>query len=179
VAMSAPRSSVFTFESTAHSSHVLSSLDEQRQRDVLCDVTVVVEGQSFRAHRSVLASCSEYFAQRISSFTQHGAVVTLPQEVTVAGFEPLLKFAYTSKLLFGKEDVLEIRNSAVILGFKDLDEGCFEFLLPKFLSTTAKELLWRLVKNSPSCVCVGTVCMRPASWFIVQYSLNSQLSLLS
>lgn len=136
--MSAPRSSVFTFESTAHSSHVLSSLDEQRQRDVLCDVTVVVEGQSFRAHRSVLASCSEYFAQRISSFTQHGAVVTLPQEVTVAGFEPLLKFAYTSKLLFGKEDVLEIRNSAAILGFKDLDEGCFEFLLPKFLSTTAK-----------------------------------------
>uniref|UniRef100_A0A3P9DDB4 Transcription regulator protein BACH1 n=1 Tax=Maylandia zebra TaxID=106582 RepID=A0A3P9DDB4_9CICH len=136
--MSAPRSSVFTFESTAHSSHVLSSLDEQRRRDVLCDVTVVVEGQSFRAHRSVLASCSEYFAQRISSFTQHGAVVTLPQEVTVTGFEPLLKFAYTSKLLFGKEDVLEIRNSAVILGFKDLDEGCFEFLLPKFLSTTTK-----------------------------------------
>lgn len=105
---------------------------------MLCDVTVVVEGQSFRAHRSVLASCSEYFAQRISSFTQHGAVVTLPQEVTVTGFEPLLKFAYTSKLLFGKEDVLEIRNSAVILGFKDLDEGCFEFLLPKFLSTTTK-----------------------------------------
>lgn len=81
VAMSAPRSSVFTFESTAHSTHVLSSLDEQRRRDVLCDVTVVVEGQSFRAHHSVLASCSEYFAQRISSFTQHGAVVTLPQEV--------------------------------------------------------------------------------------------------
>ncbi|XP_019952571.2 transcription regulator protein BACH1-like [Paralichthys olivaceus] len=135
-AMSAPRASVFTFESTVHSSHVLRCLDDQRRRDVLCDVTVVVEGQSFRAHRSVLASCSEYFTQRISSLTQHGAVITLPQEVTAAGFEPLLKFAYTSKLLFGKDNVLEMRTSASVLGFRDLDEACFDFLLPKFFSST-------------------------------------------
>ncbi|XP_070700183.1 transcription regulator protein BACH1b [Pempheris klunzingeri] len=136
MALSAPRSSVFTFESTVHSSHVLRCLDEQRRRDTLCDVTVVVEGQSFRAHRSVLASCSEYFTQRISSLTQHGAVITLPQEVTVGGFEPLLKFAYTSKLLFGKDDVVEIRNSASTLGFRDLDKACFDFLLPKFFSSS-------------------------------------------
>ncbi|CAJ1063895.1 transcription regulator protein BACH1b [Xyrichtys novacula] len=137
MAMSAPpRSSVFTFESTVHSSHVLRRLDEQRRQDTLCDVTVVVEGQSFRAHRSVLASCSDYFTQRISSLSQHGAVITLPQEVTVAGFEPLLKFAYTSKLLFGKDDVLDVRNSATILGFRDLDDACFDFLLPKFFSST-------------------------------------------
>ncbi|KAM4726254.1 transcription regulator protein BACH1b [Anableps anableps] len=127
-----PRSSVFTFESTAHSSQVLHRLNEQRCRDMFCDVTVLVEGQSFRAHRSVLASCSEYFLQKISSLTQHGAVITLPEEVTVAGFEPLLKFAYSSKLNFGKDNVLEIRNSASILGFRDLDEACFDFLLPKF-----------------------------------------------
>uniref|UniRef100_A0A3Q0RR22 BTB and CNC homology 1, basic leucine zipper transcription factor 1 b n=1 Tax=Amphilophus citrinellus TaxID=61819 RepID=A0A3Q0RR22_AMPCI len=157
VAMSAPRSSVFTFESTVHSSHVLRCLDEQRSRDVLCDVTVVVEGQSFRAHRSVLASCSEYFTQSISSFTQHGAVITLPREVTVAGFEPLLKFAYTSKLHFGKDNILEIRNSAAILGFRDLDGGCFDFLLPKFLSTT---------KGSPSFkekACCKEKCEKPPS----------------
>ncbi|XP_029374711.1 transcription regulator protein BACH1b isoform X1 [Echeneis naucrates] len=136
MAMSSPRSSVFTFESTVHSSHVLRCLDDQRRRDMLCDVTVVVEGQSFRAHRSVLASCSEYFSQRISPLTQHGAVITLPEEVTAAGFEPLLKFAYTSKLLFVKDDVLEIRNSASVLGFRDLDEACFDFLLPKFLSSS-------------------------------------------
>ncbi|KAM9333009.1 transcription regulator protein BACH1b [Pholidichthys leucotaenia] len=135
MAMSIPRSSMFTFESTVHSSHVLHRLDEQRCRDTLCDVTVEVEGRSFRAHRSVLASCSEYFAQRISSLAQHGAAITLPQEVTVVGFEPLLKFAYTSKLLFQKENALEIRNSAIVLGFRDLDEGCFDFLLPKFLSS--------------------------------------------
>uniref|UniRef100_H3C6C2 BTB domain-containing protein n=1 Tax=Tetraodon nigroviridis TaxID=99883 RepID=H3C6C2_TETNG len=130
--MSAPKSSVFTYESKVHSCHVLQRLDEQRLRDALCDVTVLVEGQSFRAHRSVLAACSEYFAHRITSLTQQGARSTLPSEVTAAGFEPLLTFAYTSKLLFSGDNVADIRNSANALGFRDLEEACFDFLIPKF-----------------------------------------------
>uniref|UniRef100_A0AAV2JBG1 Uncharacterized protein n=1 Tax=Knipowitschia caucasica TaxID=637954 RepID=A0AAV2JBG1_KNICA len=106
------RSPKFTFESSVHSSHVLRSLEEQRQRDVLCDLTLLTaEGQSFRAHRSILVSCSEYFSQRIHSLSGQNTVITLPPEVTAAGFEPLLKFAYTSKLVFGKEDVLDIKTS--------------------------------------------------------------------
>uniref|UniRef100_A0A8C5ENM6 BTB domain-containing protein n=1 Tax=Gouania willdenowi TaxID=441366 RepID=A0A8C5ENM6_GOUWI len=134
--MAAPRSSVFTFESTVHSLHVLQCLDEQRRRDMLCDVTVLVEGQSFRAHCSVLASCSEYFTHRLSNLTQQGAVIVLPEQITVNGFEQLLNFAYTSKLLCGKDNIHEIRNAASILGFRDLDDACFEFLLPKFMSET-------------------------------------------
>lgn len=57
-------------------------------------------------------------------------------KVTVGGFEPLLQFAYTTKLLFTKENILHIRNSATILGFKNLDNSCFEFLIPKFFAST-------------------------------------------
>lgn len=53
-------------------------------------------------------------------------------QVTAAGFEPLLKFAYTSKLLFSGDNVADIRNSSKILGFRDLEEACFDFLVPKF-----------------------------------------------
>lgn len=55
-----------------------------------------------------------------------------PLQVTAAGFEPLLNFAYTSKLLFSGENVEDIRNSANVLGFRDLEEACFDFLIPKF-----------------------------------------------
>uniref|UniRef100_W5KMW6 BTB and CNC homology 1, basic leucine zipper transcription factor 1 b n=1 Tax=Astyanax mexicanus TaxID=7994 RepID=W5KMW6_ASTMX len=148
------RTSVFTFQSSVHSSHVLRCLDEQRQKDLLCDVTVVVENRSFRAHRSVLASCSDYFSARMSSHTAQGLVINLPDEVTVEGFEPLLQFAYTSKLLFTKENVLEIRNCATVLGFKNLDNACFDFLLPKFFESS---------KNSskvPRKQCCKTKCWR-------------------
>lgn len=52
-------------------------------------------------------------------------------QVTAAGFEPLLKFAYTSKLLFGGDNVADIRRSASVLGFRDLEDACFDFLVPR------------------------------------------------
>ncbi|TNN31593.1 Transcription regulator protein BACH1 [Liparis tanakae] len=128
----APRMSVFTFQSAVHSAHVLQGLEDQRQQDVLCDVTVVVENRSFRAHCSVLASCSEYFHSRVANVTRQNPIVTLPDEVTIGGFEPLLQFAYTSKLHFTKENIRDIHSSAEFLGFHDLESSCFDFLIPKF-----------------------------------------------
>uniref|UniRef100_A0A3Q2ZT70 BTB and CNC homology 1, basic leucine zipper transcription factor 1 a n=1 Tax=Kryptolebias marmoratus TaxID=37003 RepID=A0A3Q2ZT70_KRYMA len=130
--LQAPRMSVFTFQSAVHSTHVLQCLNDQRLQDVLCDVTVAVEDRSYRAHCSVLASCSEYFHNRITSVTKQNPIITLPDEVTVEGFEPLLQFAYTSKLLFTKENIHAIQTSAEILGFHNLESACFDFLIPKF-----------------------------------------------
>lgn len=48
------------------------------------------------------------------------------------GFEPLLQFAYTSKLLFTKENIHAIHSSAEFLGFHNLESACFDFLIPKF-----------------------------------------------
>ncbi|GAA6232733.1 transcription regulator protein BACH1-like [Lates japonicus] len=132
MSLQAPRMSVFTFQSAVHSAHVLQCLNDQRQQDVLCDVTVVVENRSFRAHCSVLASCSEYFHSRVTSVTRQNPVIVLPDEVTVEGFEPLLQFAYTSKLFFTKENIHAIHSSAEFLGFQDLESACFDFLIPKF-----------------------------------------------
>ncbi|CAG6000075.1 unnamed protein product [Menidia menidia] len=130
--LQAPRMSVFTFQSAVHSTHVLQCLNEQRQQDVLCDVTLVVEDRSFRAHCSVLASCSEYFHSRVTNVTRQNPIISLPVEVTVEGFEPLLQFAYTSKLLFTKENIHAIQTSAKCLGFHNVESACFDFLIPKF-----------------------------------------------
>lgn len=44
-----------------HSRHVLEQLNQQRQQGLLCDCTFVVDGVDFKAHKAVLAACSEYF----------------------------------------------------------------------------------------------------------------------
>ncbi|XP_006628306.2 transcription regulator protein BACH1b [Lepisosteus oculatus] len=146
------RTSTFSYQSSIHSSHVLLCLNEQRQKGILCDVTVVVEDKSFQAHRSVLAACSDYFRSRVTS--RHDHVITLPKEVTVEGFDPLLQFAYTAKLLFTKENVLEIRNCAEVLGFHNLDKACFDFVVPKFFESG------RNTQRSPRKLCCRSRCWK-------------------
>ncbi|KAJ6662482.1 hypothetical protein lerEdw1_011896 [Lerista edwardsae] len=124
---------VFAYESSVHSANVLLSLDEQRKQDRFCDITVLVEDQRFRAHRSVLAACSSYFCSRILDQSEHDLIIILPEEVTLKGFDPLLRFAYTSKLVLDKDNVAEVYKCAKFLGIHDIEESCFQFLKVKFL----------------------------------------------
>ncbi|CAH6792503.1 transcription regulator protein BACH1 [Phodopus roborovskii] len=137
--MSVSESAVFAYESSVHSTNVLLSLNDQRKKDVLCDVTVVVQGQRFRAHRSVLAACSSYFHSRIVGQTDAELTITLPEEVTVKGFEPLIQFAYTAKLILSKDNVDEVCKCVEFLIVHNIEESCFQFLKFKFLDSTAEQ----------------------------------------
>ncbi|XP_052015026.1 transcription regulator protein BACH1 isoform X1 [Apodemus sylvaticus] len=136
--MSVSESAVFAYESSVHSTNVLLSLNDQRKKDVLCDVTVLVEGQCFRAHRSVLAACSGYFHSRIVGQTDAELTITLPDEITVKGFEPLIQFAYTAKLILSKDNVDEVCKCAEFLSVHNIEESCFQFLKFKFLDSTSE-----------------------------------------
>lgn len=81
---------------------------------------------------------------------QQFAVCLPPPQVTVEGFEPLLQFAYTSKLLFTKENIHAIHSSAEFLGFHTLESACFDFLIPKFYEgkRTSREVRRRVCCRS-------------------------------
>ncbi|KAM4628616.1 zinc finger and BTB domain-containing protein 11 [Polymixia lowei] len=85
-----------------HSQTMLSKLNQQRLSNQFCDITLLIEGEEHRAHKAVLAACSEYFNELFvekGAVTTHEAVVDL-SGFTKASFLPLLDFAYTSVLTF-------------------------------------------------------------------------------
>lgn len=153
--MSLSEGSVFAYESLVHSANVLLSLDDQRKKDVLCDVTVLVEGQRFRAHRSVLAACSSYFHSRIVGQADAELHISLPEEVTVKGFEPLIQFAYTATLYLSKDNVDEVCKCVEFLGVRDIEESCFQFLKFKFLDPAADQ------QECPRKKCYSSHCQKP------------------
>ncbi|KAK2856662.1 hypothetical protein Q5P01_005397 [Channa striata] len=123
-----PEAPMYVYESTVHCTNILLCLNDQRKQDILCDVTVLVEGKEFRGHRAVLAACSEYFLQALVGQVENGLVVSLPEEVTARGFAPLLQFAYTAKLLLSRENIQEVIRCAEFLRMHNLEDSCFRFL---------------------------------------------------
>ncbi|XP_051908098.1 transcription regulator protein BACH2 [Hippocampus zosterae] len=123
-----PEAPMYVYESTVHCTNILLCLNDQRKQDILCDVTVRVEGKEFRGHRAVLAACSEYFLQVLVGQAENGFTVSLPEEVTARGFIPLLQFAYTAKLLLSKENIQEVIRCAEFLRMHNLEDSCFRFL---------------------------------------------------
>jgi len=53
--MAAPADGCIQF--TRHSGDVLLNLNRLRSRNILTDVTVQVDGQRFRAHKTILVAC--------------------------------------------------------------------------------------------------------------------------
>uniref|UniRef100_A0A3P9LEB6 Zinc finger and BTB domain containing 11 n=1 Tax=Oryzias latipes TaxID=8090 RepID=A0A3P9LEB6_ORYLA len=89
---------------------MLDKLNRQRLENQFCDITLLIEGDEYRAHKAVLAACSEYFNEL---FFEKGAVTTHEAVVDLSGdFLPLLDFAYTSKLTFNFCIMADIANLA-------------------------------------------------------------------
>ncbi|XP_036398509.1 transcription regulator protein BACH2 [Megalops cyprinoides] len=129
-----PGAPMYVYESTVHCANILLWLNDQRRRDILCDVTVRVEGKEFRGHRAVLAACSEYFLQALVGQPDRELAISLPEEVTARGFAPLLQFAYTAKLLLCRENIQEVIRCAEFLRMHNLEDSCFRFLEAQLLN---------------------------------------------
>uniref|UniRef100_A0A8D2ZMR8 Zinc finger protein 131 n=1 Tax=Scophthalmus maximus TaxID=52904 RepID=A0A8D2ZMR8_SCOMX len=58
----------------AHYKVMMDKLNEQRQLDQFTDITLIVDGHQFRAHKAVLAACSQFFHKFFQDFTQEPLV---------------------------------------------------------------------------------------------------------
>lgn len=59
--------------------------------------------------------------------------------MTVKGFEPLIQFAYTAKLILSRDNVDEVCKCAEFLSVHNIEESCFQFLKFKFLDSTVEQ----------------------------------------
>ncbi|KAF7668368.1 hypothetical protein LDENG_00016130 [Lucifuga dentata] len=117
-----------------HSADILGSLNKQRLSGLLCDVLLVAQDREFRAHRSVLASCSSYFHKLFTS-----GVVADQQNVYTIDFAlgALLDFAYTATLTVSHSSVADILAAAHLLEIPPVHDVCTHLLDTKVLSPPA------------------------------------------
>eukprot|EP00061_Rhincodon_typus_P018936 g48328.t1 len=113
-------------ESEKHCQVVLEQLNVQRLLNQFCDVTLLIEGEEYKAHKSILAASSEYFREL---FIEKGAVSSHEAVVDLSGFNktsflPLLEFAYTSVLAFDFCHMADVATLARHLLMHEVLEIC-------------------------------------------------------
>ncbi|XP_041418593.1 zinc finger and BTB domain-containing protein 49 isoform X2 [Xenopus laevis] len=79
-----------------HGWSILQKLNEQKSMGLFCDVSLMVEGKIFLAHKNVLSACSEYFYAALSRNEQQQFLVL--DNVRLEGFSHLLDFIYSYKI---------------------------------------------------------------------------------
>lgn len=107
-----------------HKTIFLKLLNEQRLEGEHCDIAVVVEDVKFRAHRCVLAACSNYFKKLFKKHEVDSSSVIEIDFIRSDIFEEVLNYMYTAKISVKKKDVNLMMSSGQILGIRFLDKLC-------------------------------------------------------
>ncbi|XP_052389816.1 zinc finger and BTB domain-containing protein 22 isoform X2 [Carassius gibelio] len=105
---------------------VLDSLNRQREEGHLCDLSIHVQGQVFKAHRCVLAASSPYFHDQV--LLKNMSTVSIPAVMDPLAFESVLSCAYTGQLRMLREDIINYLTVGSVLQMWHIVDKCTELL---------------------------------------------------
>jgi len=103
-------------------------LNALRLKGELCDTTLCVNSKKLKAHRVVLAACSQYFESMfVGEFSEPPGEDVIIEEVSEDALETLVEFAYTSNLKLTDKNVHTIVEAADVLQLVGVKGACFKF----------------------------------------------------
>ncbi|NWS71428.1 ZBT24 protein, partial [Crotophaga sulcirostris] len=115
---------LLVIHSKAHKDTILANFEEQRKKDFLCDITLIVENVQFRAHKALLAASSEYFSMMFVDEGEIGQSIYVLEGMVADTFGALLEFIYTGCLHVSEKSTEQILAIAQLLKVNDLVWAC-------------------------------------------------------
>ncbi|XP_043918145.1 kelch-like protein 2 isoform X1 [Protopterus annectens] len=119
-----------------HMKRAFKVMNELRNQDSLCDVTIVAEDIEIAAHRVVLAACSPYFhAMFTGEMSESRAKRVRIKEVDGWTLKMLIDYVYTAEIQVTEENVQVLLPAAGLLQLQDVKKACCDFLESQLHST--------------------------------------------
>lgn len=111
-----------------HTKNAFQYLDQFRHKGELCDATLLVNGKELKAHRVVLASCSQYFESMfIGEFAEPLDEPIMIEEISDDTLQTMVDFAYTSRIKLTEKNIYSVFEAADFLQFSGVRGACFKF----------------------------------------------------
>nr|XP_023026601.1 kelch-like protein 26 [Leptinotarsa decemlineata] len=123
-----PLNTIF-FEHHHHQATLLEGLNSLREKEELLDITLIIEGNVFKAHKAVLAACSDYFrAMFTDNMLEARQNEICLNGITANGFNQLLEYAYTSRLSLNLANVQDVLEAASHVQMVSVIQACSNYL---------------------------------------------------
>ncbi|XP_044636253.2 zinc finger and BTB domain-containing protein 10 isoform X2 [Equus asinus] len=110
---------------------LLRQLNEQRKKGILCDVSIVVSGKIFKAHKNILVAGSRYF-KTLYCFSNKESPnqnnTTHLDIAAVQGFSVILDFLYSGNLVLTSQNAIEVMTVASYLQMSEVVQTCRNFI---------------------------------------------------
>ncbi|XP_037343329.2 zinc finger and BTB domain-containing protein 24 [Pungitius pungitius] len=106
--------------SDSHKQSILSRLDQLRKRELLCDITLVVEDVPFKAHKPLLAASSEFFSLMFTAEDQISPSTYQLDGMTAEMFAAVLEFIYTAQVSVEESALQQLLATARLTQVNDL-----------------------------------------------------------
>ncbi|KAI8521185.1 Zinc finger and BTB domain-containing protein 8B [Branchiostoma belcheri] len=108
---------------------VFSILKQQRLEQQYCDAQVIVNGQTFPAHKALLAANSNFFHQYFT-INKDSCRVEL-NNISAESFKSIVEFMYSGRLLLQESNVTDVLQTASLLQMHDIVTVCCNFVKEK------------------------------------------------
>lgn len=130
-----------------HYKVMMDKLNQQRQLDQFTDITLIVDGHQFRAHKAVLAACSHFFHNFFQDFTQEPLVEI--EGVSNSAFRQLMEFTYTATLsVSGDEEANDVWKAAEYLQMQEAIKALDSRTHNKSVTTNRKAKKRKIAETS-------------------------------
>ncbi|XP_053366099.1 zinc finger and BTB domain-containing protein 24 [Clarias gariepinus] len=112
--------SLLNFHSVSHKDTILNKFDTLRKRQMLCDITLIVEDVHFKAHKALLAASSEYFSLMFTAEDQACQTVYRLDGMAAKTFASVLEFIYTANASVEENSTEQLLDMARLLEISEL-----------------------------------------------------------
>ncbi|CAF0724285.1 unnamed protein product [Rotaria sordida] len=122
-------------------SNAFHTLYEFYQDQILCDVEIVCDNQTFLCHKVVLAATVPYFRSMFTLGMLEADKRRIEiQDINRNSLKTIIEFAYTAKAIITIDNVQHLLFASTVLQTEDLAEACSSFLRQHLSLTNCTEI---------------------------------------
>ncbi|XP_062864040.1 zinc finger and BTB domain-containing protein 24 [Trichomycterus rosablanca] len=129
---------LLNFFSKTHKNTILSKFDSLRKREILCDITLIVEDVHFKAHKALLAVSSEYFTLLFTDEDQLGQSIYRLDGMAAKAFASVLEFIYSGNISVEASSTEQLLDVARSLEINELVKAHADFQVSRSVTALSE-----------------------------------------